>query len=77
MATDRQAPPRAFNPSKAASDLLKGARADETGNVGEIASVKPGRTKALKLNLAAGHYALICNLPGHYSAGQYADLAVK
>jgi uncharacterized cupredoxin-like copper-binding protein len=63
--------------SKPASDLLKGGRADEAGNVGEIGSVKPGQTKALKLDLAAGHYALICNLPGHYAAGQYADLTVK
>jgi uncharacterized cupredoxin-like copper-binding protein len=63
--------------SKPASDLLKNGRADETGNVGEIGSVKPGQTKTLKLNLAAGHYALLCNLPGHYTAGQYADLTVK
>ena len=63
--------------SKPAADLLKGARADEAGNVGEIGSIKPGQTKALKLNLAGGHYALICNLPGHYSAGQHADLTVK
>jgi uncharacterized cupredoxin-like copper-binding protein len=63
--------------SKPASDLLKSGRADEAGNVGEIGSVKPGQTKALKLELAAGHYALICNLPGHYAAGQYADLTVK
>ena len=63
--------------SKPASDLLKGGRADEAGNVGEIGSVKPGQTKALKLKLAIGHYALICNLPGHYAAGQYADLTVK
>jgi uncharacterized cupredoxin-like copper-binding protein len=63
--------------SKPASDLLKGGRADEAGNVGEIGSVKPGQTKALNLKLAAGHYALICNLPGHYAAGQYADLTVK
>ena len=63
--------------SKPASDLLKGGEADETGNVGEIGSVKPGQTKALKLKLAAGHYALLCNLPGHYAAGQYADLTVK
>jgi uncharacterized cupredoxin-like copper-binding protein len=63
--------------SKPASDLLKDGKADETGNVGEIGSVKPGQTKALKLELAAGHYALLCNLPGHYAAGQYADLTVK
>jgi uncharacterized cupredoxin-like copper-binding protein len=63
--------------SKPASDLLKGGKADEAGNVGEIGSVKPGQTKELNLKLAAGHYALICNLPGHYAAGQYADLTVK
>ena len=63
--------------SKPASDLLKGGRADEAGNVGELGSVKPGQTKALGLKLAAGHYALLCNLPGHYAAGQYADLTVK
>ena len=63
--------------SKPASDLLKNRKPDETGNVGEIGSVKPGQTKALKLDMAAGHYALLCNLPGHYAAGQYADLTVK
>jgi uncharacterized cupredoxin-like copper-binding protein len=62
---------------KPASDLLKNGRADETGNVGEIGGLDPGQTKTLKLDLKAGHYALICNLPGHYAAGQYADLTVK
>ena len=40
------------------------------------ASSRGGR-RPLKLKLAVGHYALICNLPGHYAAGQYADLTVK
>jgi uncharacterized cupredoxin-like copper-binding protein len=63
--------------TKPASDLLKNGRADETGNVGEIGGLDPGQTKTLKLDLKAGHYALICNLPGHYAAGQYADLTVR
>jgi uncharacterized cupredoxin-like copper-binding protein len=62
---------------KKASDLLKGNEADETGNVGEIGNVPPGQTKTLSLKLKAGHYALICNLPGHYKLGQYADLKVR
>jgi uncharacterized cupredoxin-like copper-binding protein len=62
---------------KPASSLLKGDEASEAGNVGEIGEVRPGATKTLRLNLRAGHYALICNLPGHYKAGQYADLVVK
>jgi len=63
--------------NKKASELLKGNEADETGNVGEIGDIPPGQTKTLSLNLKAGHYALICNLTGHYKAGQHADLTVR
>ena len=63
--------------NKKASELLKGNEADETGNVGEIGDIAPGQTKTLSLNLKAGHYALICNLAGHYKAGQHADLTVR
>ena len=63
--------------NKKASELLKGNEADETGNVGEIGDIQPGQTKTLSLNLKAGHYALICNLAGHYKAGQHADLTVR
>jgi uncharacterized cupredoxin-like copper-binding protein len=62
---------------KPAGSLLKGAEADETGNVGEIPDLPPSSTKTLSLNLKAGHYALICNLPGHYKAGQHADFTVR
>jgi len=63
--------------NKKASQLLKGNEADESGNVGEIGDLQPGQTKTLSLNLRAGHYALICNLAGHYKAGQHADLSVR
>jgi uncharacterized cupredoxin-like copper-binding protein len=63
--------------SKPAGSLLKGAEADEAGNVGEIGNVSPGQSKKLTLNLQAGHYALICNLPGHYKAGQHTDFTVR
>jgi uncharacterized cupredoxin-like copper-binding protein len=62
---------------KSASKLLKGSEASEAGNVGEIGNVPPGKTRTLKLKLKAGHYALICNLPGHYKAGQRANFTVK
>ena len=52
-------------------------RADESGNIGETGDMKVGAVKRLTLNLKPGHYALICNLPGHYKAGMYADLTVK
>jgi uncharacterized cupredoxin-like copper-binding protein len=63
--------------STSAARLLKGDEASEAGNVGEIGDLQPGVTKTLKLNLKPGHYALICNLPGHYAAGQRADFVVK
>jgi uncharacterized cupredoxin-like copper-binding protein len=62
---------------KPAGSLLKGSRADETGNVGETGDLAAGARKSITLNLAAGHYALICNLPGHYKAGQHTDFTVK
>jgi uncharacterized cupredoxin-like copper-binding protein len=60
-----------------ANALLKGDRADESGNVGETGDLKAGASKTLSLKLPPGHYALICNLPGHYKAGQHTDFTVK
>jgi uncharacterized cupredoxin-like copper-binding protein len=51
--------------------------ASEAGNVGEIGSVKPGEQKKLTLKLKKGHYALVCNLPGHYKSGQFIDFYVR
>ena len=63
--------------AKPAGNLLKGKEADERGNVGEIGSVPPGQARTLNLILKAGHYSLICNLPGHYKTGQFADFYVR
>lgn len=54
----------------------QGAKAKEIGRVGRLASVKPGGTGKLTLTLKAGAYVLICNLPAHYGAGQYAGFKV-
>ena len=63
--------------SKPAGNLLKGNEANETGAVGELDGVKPGAARTLNLTLKPGHYALICNLPGHYGTGQFADFYVR
>lgn len=55
----------------------KGMEAVETGKVGQLAALPPRKTTNLSLKLRAGHYALICNIPGHYTAGQFADLTVR
>jgi uncharacterized cupredoxin-like copper-binding protein len=63
--------------AKPAGNLLKGKEADETGVVGEIDGVPAGQARTLNLLLSRGHYALICNLPGHYKTGQFADFYVR
>jgi uncharacterized cupredoxin-like copper-binding protein len=63
--------------NKPAGNLLKGNEADESGIVGEIAGIPPGQARTLNLTLKPGHYALICNLPGHYMTGQFADFYVR
>ena len=45
-------------------------------NVGETGDLQPQATKSITLNLQPGHYALVCNLPAHYVAGQRADFTV-
>lgn len=62
---------------KPAGSLLKGSEADEKGAVGEVGDLKPAQTKKLTLQLGKGHYSLICNLSGHYKAGQFADFYVR
>ena len=51
--------------------------ASEDGSIGEVADLAAGQSKSLTLDMKPGHYALICNLPGHYAAGMYADFTVK
>jgi uncharacterized cupredoxin-like copper-binding protein len=63
--------------SKPAGALLQGSRASEAGHVAEIEDIAPGQSKRLVLNLKPGHYSLVCNLPGHYKAGMFANFTVK
>ncbi len=55
----------------------KTGEADETGNLGETGDMEAGATKDVVLTLTPGHYALICNLPGHYVGGMYANFTVS
>lgn len=57
----------------------------EAGSLGEASAsctagagdgIVAGSTGWVSLHLAAGRYELICNLPGHYAAGMYAELDV-
>lgn len=58
---------------------VENGEVDETGSIGEIGpeELKVGATPSKTLAMKAGHYALICALPGHYAAGMYADFKVE
>ena len=63
--------------AKVASRLAHGGEASEEGSVGEVSDLEPGQTKTVSLHLNRGHYALICNEPGHYKSGMYTDFVVE
>jgi uncharacterized cupredoxin-like copper-binding protein len=74
-------------PASGAGTRAVGAdgRVDETASVGEASrscgegegdGIAPGATGWVTLQLDPGRYELLCNLPGHYAAGMYAELAV-
>ena len=58
------------------------SEADSLGEVsnncgaGSGEGLQPGGTGWTTLDLRPGHYELVCNLPGHYAAGMFAELDV-
>jgi uncharacterized cupredoxin-like copper-binding protein len=54
---------------------------DEAGegveHVDEVEDIEGGSTQSLTVNLDAGSYVLICNLPGHYSQGMHASFTAS
>jgi uncharacterized cupredoxin-like copper-binding protein len=45
-------------------------------NVGETGDMEPGTTMSMTIDLKPGHYAGVCNLPGHYRMGMHEDFWV-
>ena len=45
--------------------------------VDEIEDIAVGATPTLTVDLAAGHYVLLCNIETHYAQGMHADFDVQ
>jgi uncharacterized cupredoxin-like copper-binding protein len=58
---------------------LKNGEANEEAfdSPGEIGGIAPSKRDSLTVVLKPGKYVLICNLPGHYRAGQSTGLNVR
>jgi uncharacterized cupredoxin-like copper-binding protein len=64
-------------PNGAAALKQPDGSASEAGSKGEVADLAAGATGRLTVTLPAGKYALLCNLPGHFAGGMYADFTVS
>jgi uncharacterized cupredoxin-like copper-binding protein len=62
------------------------AKIDEAGSLGEASNscaagtgdgIASGASGWVTVTLPPGHYEVVCNLPGHYGAGMYAQLIVN
>ena len=51
------------------------ARTD--GRVDGVEEVPPGQNRNLRIDLPAGHYLVICNVPTHYQLGMRTELNVN
>ena len=49
---------------------------DKAGDKGEVSELDPGKSGSLTVELKAGKYLLICNVPGHYASGMVVPLTV-
>ena len=45
--------------------------------MGEVAETAAGKSGSVTLTLKPGKYVLLCNVPGHFLAGQYTTFTVK
>jgi uncharacterized cupredoxin-like copper-binding protein len=66
------------DPTKPLPYLDKEFRVDEdkAGDKGEVSELDPGKSGTLTVALQPGKYLLICNVPGHYAAGQWTEFEV-
>ena len=51
--------------------------ADELTAVDEVEDIAVGASEELTVDLKAGHYVVICNIPGHYQAGMRTEFTVE
>jgi len=58
------------------ANAVEPGKVSEDGSLGESGDVAAGTSADFTLTLAPGHYVLICNEPGHYTAGMHTALTV-
>jgi uncharacterized cupredoxin-like copper-binding protein len=77
LAAGQQAGTRAVGSDRKVDETGSLGEASQTGGSGAGEGIQPGAAGWTTLDLPAGRYELICNLPGHYAAGMFAELTVS
>jgi uncharacterized cupredoxin-like copper-binding protein len=67
---------RGVGPDGAVSETSGLGEASKNCGAGAGEGISPAGASWTTLRLAPGRYELMCNLPGHYAAGMYAELDV-
>jgi uncharacterized cupredoxin-like copper-binding protein len=45
--------------------------------MGQLTRIQPGKTMHLTVDVTKARYVILCNMPGHYKAGQYTTFDVS
>ncbi len=77
LAAGQQAGARPVGSDRKVDETDGLGEASQTGGSGAGEGIQPGTAGWTTLNLPTGRYELICNLPGHYAAGMYAEITVS
>jgi uncharacterized cupredoxin-like copper-binding protein len=68
---------RPVGPDGTVSEKDSLGEASKTCGSGAGEGIEPGTYGWMTLDLPAGRYELVCNLPGHYASGMFAELDVR
>jgi uncharacterized cupredoxin-like copper-binding protein len=61
-------------------DASTGVVSEDTAGltaIDEVEDIAVGSSQSLTVDLPAGHYVVICNVPGHYVGGMHADFTTN
>jgi uncharacterized cupredoxin-like copper-binding protein len=68
---------RTVGPDRAVDETASLGEASASCAAGEGDGIEPGSLGWVTLRLTPGRYELVCNRPGHYGDGMYAELVVR
>ncbi len=63
-------------PDELPTDMSGRVNEDALTKLAGAEDIPPSHSRDITVNMAAGHYVMICNLPGHYEQGMRVEFNV-